>query len=460
MSEKNSHIRILVVDDEELVREFLKEALTRRSYQVHIAEDGKKAKTILKEESYDLILTDLKMPGVSGLDLLRFVKAHHPETQVIMMTAYGTIENAVEAMRLGAFEYITKPFTSGEIELVLDKAFEHRRLLDENRYLRNELSSKYCFNSIIGQSKEMNEVFEIMKIVAPNHTTVMIEGDSGTGKELVARAIHYNSSRRDKPFIKINCAALPEGLIESELFGHEKGAYTHAYARTRGKFEQANGGTILFDEIGEMAPGLQAKLLRVLQEREFERIGGQDTIQVDIRVIATTNRNLTEEVEKGRFRKDLFYRLNVISIHLPPLAKRREDIPLLASHFLNLYTKEYNKDIQGLSEEVVSNLTRAEWPGNVRELANRVERAVVLCQSNIINLDDLHAGGHSHPNNLDDFPQVPGTTLRDFEKWLILKTLVSQKSNRTKTAKLLDISIRTLRNKIKEYREADGDEIV
>ncbi|MHC4478915.1 MAG: sigma-54-dependent transcriptional regulator [Planctomycetota bacterium] len=454
-----SQIRILVVDDEELVRDFLKEALTRRGYHIDLAEDGKKAKAIIKDESYDLVLTDLKMPSVSGLDLLRFVKAHHPDTQVIMMTAYGTIENAVEAMRLGAFEYITKPFTSGEIELVIDKAFEHRRLLDENSYLRNELSNKYCFSAIIGQSKSMQETFEIMKVVAPNHTTVLIEGESGTGKELVARAIHYNSPRRDKPFIKINCAALPEGLIESELFGHEKGAYTHAYARARGKFEQANGGTILFDEIGEMAPGLQAKLLRVLQEREFERIGGQETIQVDVRVIATTNRDLTEEVEKSRFRKDLYYRLNVISIQLPALSRRREDIPLLAHHFLNVYCQEYSKNIEGITEDAIEHLSRADWPGNVRELANRVERAVVLSRNEVLELDDIQAGGRSQGGHLDDFPQVPGTTLRDFEKWLILKTLSSQNSNRTKTAKLLDISIRTLRNKIKEYREMDGEEI-
>ena len=460
MSGSKAQIRILVVDDEELVRDFLKEALTRRSYHVDIAEDGKKAKAVLKEAAYDLVLTDLKMPGVSGLDLLRFVKAHDPDTQVIMMTAYGTIENAVEAMRLGAFEYITKPFTSGEIELVLDKAIEHRRLLDENHYLRNELSGKYCFTSIIGQSRAMNEVFEIMKMVAPNHTTVLVEGESGTGKELVARAIHYNSIRKDKPFIKVNCAAIPEGLIESELFGHEKGAYTHAFARTKGKFEQANGGTILFDEIGEMAPGLQAKLLRVLQEREFERIGGTDTIQIDIRVIATTNRDLTEEVEKGNFRKDLYYRLNVISIHLPPLSQRRDDIPLLAAHFLKSYCEDYNKDIQGISDDAVEYLCRADWPGNVRELANRIERAVVLSRNNIIEVADLQAGLRSRSNGLDDIPEIPGTTLRNLEKWLILKTLSSQKSNRTKTAKLLDISIRTLRNKIKEYREADGEEII
>jgi DNA-binding NtrC family response regulator len=387
------------------------------------------------------------------------VKAHYPDTQVIMMTAYGTIENAVEAMRLGAFEYITKPFTSGEIDLVIEKAFEHRRLLDENRYLRNELSNKYCFSSIVGQSKAMQEVFEILKVVAPNHSTVLIEGESGTGKELVARAIHYNSPRRDKPFIKINCAALPEGLIESELFGHEKGAYTHAFSRTRGKFEQANGGTILFDEIGEMAPGLQAKLLRVLQEREFERIGGQETIQVDVRVIATTNRNLQEEVDKNRFRPDLYYRLNVITIQLPPLSRRREDIPLLAQHFLERYCEEYSKNIKGITDEGLSYLARCDWPGNVRELANRIERAVVLCRGEYIDAGDLQAGGRAQPSAIDEYPQIPGTTLRDFEKWIILKTLNSQKYNRTKTAKLLNISIRTLRNKIKEYRELDGEEI-
>lgn len=451
--------RILVVDDEVLVRDFLQEALTRRSYNVDLAEDGKKAKEMLKDQPYDLVLTDLKMPGVTGLDLLRFIKAHQPDTQVIMMTAYGTIENAVEAMRLGAFDYITKPFTSGELELILDKAFEHRRLIAENRNLRDELSDKYGFDAIVGRSKAMQEVFELMRVVTPNHSTIMIEGESGSGKELVARAIHYNSPRKDKPFIKINCAALPEGLIESELFGHEKGAYTHAYSRNRGKFELADGGTILFDEIGEMAPGLQAKLLRVLQEREFERIGGSETIQVDVRVIATTNRNLEEEVEKGRFRKDLYYRLNVISIHLPPLSRRREDIPLLAHHFLKRYCDEYNKNIPAISEEAMLHLCRADWPGNVRELANRIERAVVLCRNNCLELSDFYVGGKAKSNHLNDFPQVPGASLREIEKWLILKTLNSNKYNRTKTAQILDISIRTLRNKIKEYRELDGEEI-
>ncbi len=451
--------RLLVVDDEALVRDFLREALTRRSYQVELAEDGKQAKEAVKNQLFDLVLTDLKMPGISGLDLLRFVKAHQPDTAVIMMTAYGTIENAVEAMRLGAFDYVTKPFTSGELELILDRAFEHKRLLSENRDLRSELCDKYGFASIIGDSKAMQEVLELMRVVAPNHSTILIEGESGTGKELVARAIHYNCPRKDKPFIKINCAALPEGLIESELFGHEKGAYTHAYQRSRGKFELADGGTILFDEIGEMAPGLQAKLLRVLQEREFERIGGQETIQVDVRVIATTNRNLEEEVEKGRFRKDLYYRLNVISVHLPTLSRRREDIPLLAYHFLQRYCKEYSKNIGGISEEAMLHLCRSDWPGNVRELANRIERAVVLCRGNCLELGDFFVGGKTRSNTLNDYPQVPGATLRELEKWLILKTLLSQKQNRTKTAQLLDISIRTLRNKIKEYRELDGEEI-
>jgi DNA-binding NtrC family response regulator len=451
--------RILVVDDEALIRDFLREALTRRSYHVDQAEDGKQAKEVLKEQRYDMVVTDLKMPGVSGLDLLRFIKAHQSETQVIMMTAYGTIENAVEAMRLGAFDYITKPFTAGELDLVLDKAFEHQRLVDENQNLREELCEKYGFGAIVGRSKPMQEVFELMRVVTPNHSTILIEGESGTGKELVARAIHYNSPRKDKPFIKINCAALPEGLIESELFGHEKGAYTHAFSRSRGKFELADGGTILFDEIGEMAPGLQAKLLRVLQEREFERIGGSETIQVDVRVVATTNRNLEEEVEKGRFRKDLFYRLNVISVHLPPLSRRREDIPLLAYHFLQRYCQEYGKCVENISEEAMLHLCRSDWPGNVRELANRLERAVVLCRNSVLELTDLYLGGKTRSNTLNDFPQVPGATLHEMEKWLILKTLMAQKQNRTKTAQILDISIRTLRNKIKEYRELEGEEI-
>lgn len=443
--------KILIVDDEPLMQDFLLEALSRRKYQVDLADNGTTALQKMKGGKYDLIITDIRMPDVSGMEILKTAKEISPDMGVIMITAYGTIKNAVEAMKKGAYDYITKPFSVDEIELVVDKFFEYRRLLDENKYLRSELGRKYGVDNIIGKSPKMRKIFETIDMVAQSKATVLIQGPSGTGKELIARAIHFKSPRRNKPFIKTNCAALPEGLVESELFGHEKGAFTGAIKTTKGRFELANGGTLLLDEISEMGPNLQAKLLRVLQEGEFERVGSSETVKVDVRIIATTNKDLKEEVKKGNFREDLYYRLNVVPIYLPPLKERKEDIPLLVEHFLRKYSEENGKLIEGISQDALQILIDYDWPGNVRELENVIERAVVMSKEKVLSPKHF---------SFADFESVPQPqesdmtkTLKDLEREFILKTLAEQGGNRSKTAEILGISVRTLRNKLKEYKK-------
>lgn len=320
--------KILVVDDDSLMRDFLSETLNRSGYWIDLASTGEEALEKIKKENYDLILSDIRMPNMGGMELLKTTREYLPDAKVVMMTAYGTVQNAVEAMKLGAFEYVMKPFSTDEIELVLTRALEHRKLILENKLLRSEVIGKYSFENIIGKSPQMQKIFEWVEGVADTRATVLITGESGTGKELIAKAIHYHSSRREGPFIRINCAALPEGLVESELFGHEKGSFTGAIRQSRGRFELADRGTLLLDEISEITPHLQAKLLRVLQEREFERVGSGIPIQVDVRIIATSNRDLKELIDKGRFREDLFYRLHVVPIHIPPLRERKEIFPL------------------------------------------------------------------------------------------------------------------------------------
>lgn len=383
--------RILVVDDEPLMRDFLVETLQRKKYLVEAVGNGSQAIEKVKVEYYDLLITDIRMPEVSGMEVLEEVKKINPETEVLMITAFGTIENAVGAMKLGAYDYITKPFSADEIEIVVDRAMERQRLRDENRILRNDntqlrnlLKEKYTFSSIVGVSEVMRKVYDAIEMIAPTKATIIIYGESGTGKELVARAIHYNSDRQNKPFIKVSCAALPETLMESELFGHEKGAFTGAIRTTKGRFELAHTGTLLLDEIAEMSLPLQSKLLRVLQEREFERVGNPSPLNVDVRVVATTNRELKQEVQEGRFREDLFYRINVVPICLPPLRDRKEDIPLLVDHFLRKYCEENGRDIMGIDDEAIEKLMAQDWPGNVRELENHVERAVVLCRDDVL----------------------------------------------------------------------------
>jgi DNA-binding NtrC family response regulator len=449
--------RILVVDDESLMREFITDSLQAHGHEVDATPDGLRALDLLKTETYDVILSDYKMPKLSGLELLRQVMVKAPDTKVIIMTAYGTIENAVEAMRTGAFDYLTKPFSVDEVLHVVNRAIEFRDLQRENRIMRTELEEKYSHRNLIGESPAMQKVFELVNAVSQSRSTVLVIGKSGSGKEMVARAIHYASPRKNGPFIKTNCAALPSELMESELFGHEKGAFTGAVRRYRGRFERANGGTLLLDEISEMSPQLQAKLLRVLQEREFEPVGSTETVQVDVRIIATTNRDLETMIQRGEFREDLYYRLNVITINLPQLRDRKSDIPLLASHFLEKYNHENGKAVESIAEDVLDQWRGYDWPGNVRELENAVERAVVMCTGKIISLDDTGMPGLlSRAAGQDSAGISAGRTIADMERELIMKTLESQGGNRTTTAELLDISVRTLRNKLAQYGKMDA----
>ena len=459
--------KILVVDDESLMREFISESLISHGYDVDCAESGMQAFEFMNGEVYDVILTDYKMPKVTGMDVLKRTRDKMPDTKVIIMTAYGTVENAVEAMKLGAFDYIAKPFGVDEVLILIKRAIEFKSLQVENRRLYSELEDHYGYRNMIGDSPAMQKVFDLIRTVSLSRSTVLVTGKSGTGKELVARAIHYMSSRKNGPFIKINCAALPTELMESELFGHEKGAFTGAIRKYRGRFERANNGTLFLDEISEMSPQLQAKLLRILQEREFEPVGSSDTIQVDVRIITTTNRDLQKEIENGNFREDLFYRLNVIHINLPTLKERLEDIPLLTNHFLQKFNLENGKAIEGISDEVLSIWIRHDWPGNVRELENTVERAVVMCKGKILELSDIPpieegpespAEIHDHEVGGEEYgiEIQPGTTLADMERELILKTLSEEGGNRTLTAEILGISVRTLRNKLALYGKMDA----
>ncbi|RMF57593.1 MAG: sigma-54-dependent Fis family transcriptional regulator [Calditrichaeota bacterium] len=449
---------ILVVDDEPLISNMLYEALTKKKYGVTVTETGTAALEQLKKHRYDLIITDLYLPDVNGIEILKTAKNRFADCGVIVITAHSSVESAVEAMRMGAYDYLTKGFSLDEIELTVEKFFKYQRLVTENELLRSELGNLYGIENIIGKSPKMQEVFETVEMVAPTNVTVLIQGASGTGKELIAKAIHRCSSRRDGPFIKTNCAAMPEGLIESELFGHEKGAFTGALRSTKGRFEMADGGTLLLDEISEIKPSLQAKLLRVLQEKEFERVGNPETLQVDVRVIATTNRDLTEEIKKGNFREDLFYRLNVVPITLPLLRERKEDIPLLVEHFIEKYARENGRDVTGIADEALEHLLQHDWPGNVRELENTIERAVVVCKEATIRRKHLYfANGQSKmPAKTDAIKFPAGLTLREMEKHLILHTLHQENGNRTRAAEKLGITVRTLRNKLREYREEVG----
>jgi len=449
--------KILVVDDESLMRDFLEETLSRAGYDVDTVPNGNKALNIIGDNSFDLILSDMKMPGISGIELLEKLHNENPDIRFIMMTAYGTIETAVEAMKLGAFDYIMKPFSADEIEILVKKAFEHQDLVLENRRLHCELDEKYGYHNIIGESPLMKSIFEMVETVADSRATCLITGPSGTGKELIARAIHYHSSRKDGPFIKTNCAALPQELMESELFGHEKGAFTGAIRKYRGRFERAHGGTLLLDEISEMSQLLQSKLLRIIQEKEVEPVGSSQIIKVDVRLVATTNCDLQEEIKAGRFREDLFYRLNVISIHLPTLMERKGDIPLLINHFIEKYNMENGKAIEGCTDRATEQLISNDWPGNVRELENHIERAVIICKNKILDVQDLPAIG-SNERQIENEEAVfsSAMSLAEMEERLILKTLECEGGNRTRAAETLGISVRTLRNKLTEYDKMDA----
>ncbi len=375
---------ILLVDDEQNTREALSIALGREGYNIIPASNGGEGMKLLEKEPVDLIITDLMMPGISGMDLLDFARKHRPEVMVIMMTGYASVETAITAMKNGAFDYITKPIKLDEVKIIIHQAADKRNLLLENISLKKELKGKYTFDNIIGTSRPMQEIFSVMERVVNSDSTVLITGDSGTGKELVAKALHYNGPRKENPFVAINCAAIPSELLESELFGHVKGSFTGAVANKPGKFEQANTGTMFLDEIGSMTMALQGKLLRVLQEKEIERVGGAKPMKIDVRIISATNTDLEKAVKKGLFRDDLFYRLNVIPIHLPSLKDRAEDIPMLAAHFIGKYNEKLKKGIKGLASGVMDYLVAYEWPGNIRELENVIERAVTLTDGEYI----------------------------------------------------------------------------
>ncbi len=445
---------VLVVDDDTLVSEVLTETVRRAGYECEAAFSGEEALARFNERTYDIVLCDLKMKEMDGIEVLKTIKKDNPDTVVVMITAYGTVETAVKAIKLGAHDFLLKPIMPETVEHYLSRIAEILRLRAENQLLRKDLIHR--FQSLVGKSNVMREVFDLIQSVADARSTVMITGASGTGKELVARAIHFSSYRKVGPFVKLNCAALPENLVEAELFGYEKGAFTDAKKTNRGRFELADGGTLLLDEISEMPLNLQSKLLRVIQEREFERIGSSRTIQVDVRLIATSNQNLKQAIARGRFREDLFYRLNVIPIHLAQLKDRVEDIPLLVEHFIDKYNQQNGKSVKGIDPGGLRLLMKYHWPGNVRELENLVERAVVTTRSERLEEDDFPAELALGPI-ADELPglRVP-MKLEEGSKYLILKTLEKFNGNKTKAAEALGVTARTIRNKLAEYRASQN----
>ncbi len=441
---------ILVVDDEKNIRVGLGKSLELDGYNVILAPDGKEAIEKVETSDVDLIIADLKMPRLSGEELLKRMTASYPTVPVIILTGHGSIEAAVNAMRDGAYDFLTKPVNLDRLSLLVKRALSNRELVLEHRALQAELEKKNQFANIIGKSSAMKKIYEVVKQVAPTKASVLITGESGVGKELIADAIHYNSPRREKPLIKVHCAALTETLLESELFGHERGAFTGAVDRKRGRFELAHMGTLFLDEIGEINQSIQIKILRVLQEKKFERVGGEETLEVDVRIIAATNRNLKDEIVSGEFREDLYYRLNVVNIDIPPLRERKEDIPLMVSAFIKELAKENDKVIEGIDSKAMMTLYNHSWPGNVRELRNCIESAVVMSKANIIMGEDLPPSIQS--NSDGNYIKLPlGISLEEAEKELITFTLNQNKGNKSKSASVLGIGRKTLHRKIQEY---------
>jgi two-component system, NtrC family, response regulator HydG len=445
---------VLVVDDDAAHRTMLRTLLTGWGYRVSEADDGARAIAAVQEQAFDLILMDIRMIKVSGLEALGEIKNFNPAIPVIIMTAYSSVETAVEAMKNGAYDYLTKPLDFDELRLIMERAMDHRHLREENRQLRETLGTQFDTRNLIGKSPAMLRLLEAVAQVAPTEATVLITGESGTGKEMIAGAIHFNSSRKDGPFVKINCAAITESLLESELFGHEKGAFTGAYKTKEGRFRQAHNGTLFLDEVSEMSLAMQVKLLRVLQDREITRVGGEEVITVDVRIIAATNKDLIEEINMGRFRDDLYYRLNVVNLAMPPLRERKEDIPLLAQHFLEQFSERNRKQIKGFTPQAMDHLMRYDWPGNVRELMNAVERAVVLARAEYLNEQEFPLiPGAAGPE--EGFPAGNAGTgempLDEVEKTTILRTLELAKGNKSEAARRLGITRRTLHKKLKTY---------
>jgi len=453
---KFSH-RILVVDDELLTLELIVDNLREQGHTVDLASSGAEAMAKAKLKSYDIMLTDLAMPGMHGMELLTYFRQNYPDSEVIVLTGYGTIETAVEAVKKGAFDYLTKPVTSDEINLVLERLQELNTLKAENVLLRSQLQERYSFDKIIGQSPPMEGLYRTIHRVARTDATVLITGESGTGKELIAKALHFSSERENKPFVPINCGAIPEELLESELFGHEKGAFTGALKERKGRFELGHQGTVFLDEIGEMTPKLQVKLLRFLQEKKLERVGGTRTIQVDARILAATNKDLDKAVEEGEFREDLFYRINVIPIRVPPLREREGDIPLLVQHFLKHHCQEKEIPLKRISAAAMSAMGKYSWPGNVRELENLIERLVILTEEDVIECQDLPSRIRQQAADKDlTCCEITGEgidlkkTLDDLENKLIMDALQKANGVRAKAAQLLGLNRTTLVEKIKK----------
>ena len=438
--------KILVVDDETIVRESLSDWLSDIDYRVFAAESGSQALEILEKERMSIVIADLMMPGMDGIEFMKKAKEIIPTVEVIIITAFGSIPTAINAMREGAYDYVEKPFCPERVALLVEKLVEHQGLIKENISLNKKLEQRYEFENITAKSPRMQQVIELIKVVAQSNATVLITGESGTGKELVARSIHSQSYRRKKPFIAVNCAALPESLLESELFGHEKGSFTGAYAQKKGKFEVANRGTLFLDEVGDMSTNIQVHLLRVLEEKEFTRVGGNELVKTDVRVVTATNRDIKKAVTSGAFREDLYYRLNVVTIELPPLRERKEDIPLLAQHFLEQFTVENQKKTIGFSPEATDFLLKYEWPGNVRELENAIERAVILTKNSYIEVGDL-----AQDNPMLVHSALSGKSLNEVEKNHILDVLTRTNGNNSEAARILGITRMTLYNKIKTF---------
>ena len=444
--------RILVVDDEPNARQALETILAEDGFETAGASNGEEALALISQFAPLAVLTDVRMPVMDGLTLLAKAKESGSDAVFIVMTAFASIEMAVDAMRAGAENYLVKPLNVAAVMVVLQKALEKRRLLRETDLLRQRVRERFQFQSIVGDSPQLQSVFDVIKRAAPTKATILILGESGTGKELVAQALHEESGRKDKPFVKVNCAALSESLLESELFGHERGAFTGAAARREGRFELADGGTLLLDEIGEVSPAIQVKLLRVLQNREFERVGGTQTIKVDVRLVAATNRDLAAEVKAGRFREDLYYRLNVVAVTLPPLRSRKGDIPALVSHFVEKFSKSYEKPVTGLAPGTLNALLSHSWPGNVRELENAIERAVVLAKTTSLTADDLPSSlSGPRPTDAATNSLIPGATMLDIEREAILRTMEMVAGSTARAAEVLGISIRKIQYRLKEY---------
>ncbi len=451
---------ILIADDEINSREGLQKAILEEGRRVDLAADGAEAFEMIQTRDYDVLISDIRMPNMGGMELLEKTKQASPNTDVIMLTAYGSIEMAVRAMRLGAYNYLTKPVNLDELDVMLDQVFNKRRIEQENEYHRESGKVQSGAAGIVGQSQPIQELLETIEQVAPSKATVLITGETGSGKELVARAIHEQSQRKDRLFVPIHCAALSENLLESELFGHERGAFTGAIKQRKGRFEVADGGTLFLDEISEISPSIQVKLLRVLQEKQFERVGGSETLSVDIRIIAATNRSLQKLVDKGEFREDLFYRLKVITVNTPPLRERKDDIPLLVDAFVQRYAQENNKGAVKVSKEAMNHLVNYSWPGNVRELQGVIESMVLLARGDVIEAKNVphEIRGDDDDGSVSHASIDADATLADVEKQVILDALKRHNGNRTKTAEALGIGRRTLIRKLHEFGAAKDDD--